>query len=68
MNRKYEKYIEYIVNDIKPPYFNNMVDNYGLSSDEYELVLSKLFNQPVSIKGNDVYDNDGNQIYSEDNR
>ena len=65
MNKKYERYIEYIVNDIKPPYFKNMVDNYGLSPDEYELVLSKLYNQPVTIKGKLVYDNKGNKIYYE---
>ena len=65
MNKKYEKYINYIVNDIKPPYFINMKDNYGLSEKEYELVLDKVFNQPVSIVGNRVYDSNGNVIYSE---
>ena len=66
MNKKYERYIEYIVNDIEVPYFINMKDNYGLSPDEYKMVLSKLFNQPVTIKGGDyVYDNQGNRIYYE---
>ena len=65
MNKKYIKYIEYIVNDIKPPYFKYMRDHYGLKQDEIELVLSKVFNQPVSIKGKIVYNTNGNQIYYE---
>ena len=65
MNKKYERYIEYIVNDMEPPYFINMINNYGSSPDEYELVLSKIFNQPVTIKYNYVYNNRGNLIYIE---
>ena len=69
MNKKYEryiKYINYIVNDIESPYFKNMEENYGLRPDEYPLVLSKLFNQPVTIKDNNiVYDTNGNVIYFE---
>ncbi len=66
MNKKYIKYINYIVNDIKPPYYKNMGDHYGLKDNEYELVLSKLFNQPVSIKGKIIYNSNGNKIYFED--
>jgi len=66
MNKKYQRYIEYIVNDIKPPYFINMIVQYGLRPDAYELVLSKVFNEPVNIKGNYVYDTNGNIIYRED--
>jgi YD repeat-containing protein len=66
MNRKYHKYIEYIVNDIQAPYFKNMVDMYGLSPDEYESVLSKIFNQPVTIIGRtDVYNKQDRIIYYE---
>ena len=65
MNKKYERYINYIVNDIQPPYFINMRDSYGLSPNEYELVLSKVFNQPVTIKDNRIYDTNGNLIYYE---
>ena len=65
MNKKYERYINYIVNDIQAPYLINMRDNYGLKDDEYELVLSKVFNQPVTIKGNYVYNTNGNEIYRE---
>ena len=66
MNKRYERYIDYIVSDLQPPYFENMVDNYGLSPNEYPLVLSKLFNQPVTIKGDYVYNEQGNKIYWED--
>ena len=64
MNKKYIKYIEYIVNDIELPYLKS-IDHYGLKQEEIELVLSKVFNQPVSIKGKIVYDTKGNKIYSE---
>ena len=67
MNKKYERYIEYIVNDIEAPYFKNMSDVYGLKDSEYEMVLSRMFNQSVSIKSNQlVYDSNGNNIYFED--
>ena len=65
MNKKYEKYINYIVSDIEAPYFINMRDNYGLKDDECVLVLSKIFNQPVRIKGISVYNTNGNEIYYE---
>ena len=65
MKDKYERYIEYIANDLEIPYFKNMSDSYGLRPDEYEMVLSKVFNQPVSIEGNDVYDIKSNIIYYE---
>ena len=71
MNTKYQRYIEYIVNDLETPYFNNMKEMYGLKDDEYEMVLSKVFKQPVSIVGRsdyhnrNVYDNIGNKIYFE---
>jgi hypothetical protein len=42
-----------------------MVEMYGLSEKEYVLVLSKVFNQPVTIEDNDVYDINGNLIYYE---
>jgi hypothetical protein len=65
MKKRYERYIEYIVNDIDLPYFKNMEEQYGLSEKEYKLVLSKVFNQSVTIKGNLVYNTDGNKIYLE---
>jgi hypothetical protein len=65
MNKRYERYIDYIVSDIEAPYFENMVDNYGLSPNEYPLVFSKLFNQPVTVKGDYVYNEQGNKVYSE---
>ena len=69
MNKKYQRYIDYIVSDIEAPYFINMKQMYGLRPDEYELVLSKLFNQPVSItdSGDYVYNNsNGKLIYFKD--
>ena len=65
MNKKYIKYIDYIVNDIELPYLKYL-DQYGLKDSEYNLVLSKVFNQHVTIEGNYVYDTNGNRIYSED--
>ena len=65
MNKKYENYINHIVNDIESPYFKNMRDMYGLSPDEYESVLSKVYNLPVTIIGNSVYDEYSNKVYLE---
>ena len=65
MNKKYERYINHIVKDIEVPYFINMRDQYGLSTDEYEMVLSKLYGEPVTIMGRYVYDDQGNRIYYE---
>lgn len=65
MNKKYERYIDYIVNDIELPYFINMKDNYGLKQDEMDLVLTKLYDQPVTINIRSIYDQYGNIIYIE---
>ena len=65
MNVKYKKYIEYIVNDIELPYLKYL-EQYGLKDNEYSLVLSKIFNQSVTIRDNRIYDTNGNQIYDED--
>ena len=66
MNKKYEKYIDYIVNDIEEPYFINMKDMYGLSEKEYEMVLSKIFNQPITLERClNVYNQYGDKIYHE---
>ena len=64
MNNKYQRYINYIVNDIEKPYLKSL-EQYGLKNNEYELILSKLYNQPVTIKYNYVYNNRGNLIYIE---
>ena len=65
MNVKYKKYIDYIVNDIELPYLKYL-NMYGLKQDEMDLVLGIIFNQPVTIDDNYVYDTNGNQIYYED--
>ena len=65
MNKKYERYINFIVDDIEAPYYENMRDRYGLKDSEYELVLSKVYNQPVIVRNNDVYDSNGNELYRE---
>ena len=65
MNKKYQRYINYIINDIEAPYFINMKEMYGLKDNEYPLVLSKVFNEPVTVEGRDVYDTNNNLIYFE---
>jgi len=74
MNDKYKKYIEYIANDIELPYIKSL-EQYGLKQDEMKLVLSKVYNQPVTIKDiiegsngfweKHVYNTNGNLIYYE---
>jgi len=59
------RFIEKVANYIKIPYFKNM-ESLGLTEDEYEMVLSKVYGQPVTINGNNVYDQYGNRIYFED--
>jgi YD repeat-containing protein len=69
MNKKYQKYIDYIVNDIELPYLKSL-EQYGLTEKEYDLVLGIVFNQPVKfvVSGDyqHVYDKKGNLIYRED--
>jgi len=69
MNKKYERYIEYIVSDIEPPYFKNMREMYGLKDNEYKLVLSKLYDQDVKVDiivaNMYVYDRQRNTLYYE---
>lgn len=62
---KYEKYINYIVNDIEPPYFKNMEEMYGLKPEEYKFILSKVYGQPITINDTFIYDSSGNIIYLE---
>ena len=64
MNYKYKKYIEYIARDIQVPYLKSL-EPYGLKQDEVVMVLSRVYNQPVTIKDNSVYNNQGNEIYRE---
>ena len=64
MNKKYIKYIDYIVSDIELPYLKYL-EQYGLKDDEYKLVLSKIFNQPVTIRDNLIYDDNDKIIYFE---
>ena len=64
MNKKYIKYINYIINDIELPYLK-CLEQYGLKQGEMGLVLSKVFNQPVTIKDNSVYGSNDNEIYFE---
>ena len=68
MNVKYKKYIEYIARDIELPYIKYL-EAYGLKQDDYHLVLSKIFNQPVVyIKyTGGVYNKKRNRIYYENN-
>ncbi len=65
MNVKYKKYIDYIVSDIELPYIKYL-NMYGLKQDEMDLVLSKVFNQPVLVRNNNVYDTNDNMVYFED--
>ena len=51
---------------LEPPYFKNMKIK-GLPPDEYNSILSKIFNQPVTVMGDSIYGNKGKLIYSERN-
>jgi len=66
MNVKYKKYIDYIANDIELPYLKYL-NMYGLNKDDMELVLSKVYNQPVVYikQTGGVYNKKRNRIYYE---
>ena len=64
-NKKYIKYIDYIVNDIELPYIKSLEPD-GLKQDEMDLVLSKIFNRDVRLKpGMTVFNEQGYVIYFE---
>ena len=67
MKDKYKEWISYIANDIELPYLKSL-EAYGLKKDEMDLVLSKLFNEPVIyIKPmHGVYNKNKKRIYHED--
>ena len=66
MNVKHQKYIEYIAKDIELPYLKSL-EAYGLKKDEVDLVLSKLFNEPVIYikQTGGVYNKNRDNIYRE---
>ena len=71
MNEKHQRYIDYIANDIKPPYFHNMVEMYGATESEFVPIMKKVFNQDVKWKDNGkshintLKDKSGKEIYYE---
>ena len=66
MNKKYQKYIDYIAKDIQVPYLKSL-EPYGLKQEEIDLVLGIVFNQPVHYiePMSGVYNKDKSVIYSE---
>jgi hypothetical protein len=73
MNAKYQRYIEYVVNDLEIPYFKNMKEVYGLRPNDGFWQKWEYDNQGNKIYyGNSngywykyEYDNQGNIIYYE---
>ena len=63
MNKKHQRYIDYIANDIKPPYFKNMVDMYGATESEFVPIMTKVFNQYVEWEDNAKYENSDGWSY-----
>ena len=65
MKDKYKEWINYIASDIELPYLKSL-EPYGLNKEDMNLVLSKVYNESVTIKDNHlVYDTNGNEIYHE---
>jgi proteasome assembly chaperone (PAC2) family protein len=64
-NTPEEKFINGIVNFIKLPYFYNLRVN-EVPEKLWVRILSKIFNQEVSVSNNGIYDSNDNQIYFED--
>jgi hypothetical protein len=49
MNEKYRRYIDFIADNIDKPYSRSM-DAYGLTDAEKKLVLSKIYDDVISIR------------------
>tara|TARA_Y100000385_G_scaffold263841_1_gene296693 strand:+ start:313 stop:684 length:372 start_codon:yes stop_codon:yes gene_type:complete len=64
MKDKYKEYIEYIARDIQVPYLKSL-NMYEIKQDDYHLVLSKVFNQPVDYGHGVCIDKRLNNIYNE---
>lgn len=72
MNKKLQRYINHIVENIDPPYVQNMKELYKITSEGAILsILCKLYDIPVIITstGNDssynIQDDKGNTLYYE---
>lgn len=65
---KYDKYFDYIIDDIEKPYFKNMKLMYSLSDKESEFLLRRLYGENITVGGKSIYDTNGNVLYFEDNR
>lgn len=59
-----EKYINGIINILKPPYFNFLRVNEVPKYLWYR-ILSKVFNQELEVSGDNIYNSNGNVIYLE---
>lgn len=64
MNKKLLKYIDYIVKEIEPPYFKNIVELYDVL--EYKNhIIKKIIKEAMVIQRNIVYDIEGRVLYNE---
>lgn len=64
------KFVAYITNkldsgEIKAPYFKNLKEKYGLTNKEINFILSKFFGGNISLRKKEIYDENGNSIYTE---
>jgi len=57
-------YYDKIVSILEPPYFKNL-RSIGINENQYETILSKVFNQTVEKFPENLYDTNDNLIYHE---
>ena len=57
-------YYDKIVSILEPPYFKNLI-SIGINENQYETILSKVFNQTVEKFLDSLYDEKGKVIYHE---
>ena len=60
-----EKYINKLSGILKPPYFYNLIVT-ETPENLWSRILSKIFNQEVTLINNKIYDSNDNLIYYED--
>ena len=59
-----DRYYDKLLSILQPPYYQNL-ETMGIPEDQWETILSKLYNQPIRKDDEYLYDKNGNLIYRE---
>ena len=59
-----DKYYDKIVSILEPPYFQ-ILESIGIPKNQYETILSRIFDQPVTVGDWFIKDMNGKRVYEE---